>query len=103
MAELRSIKDNQLQLFFAASSEGSLELVTKPEHLKLILQTLRDCFRASLTVKFEIDKQKPEPASDDSNKRPAVDPQKLVDSSPRLKSLLDKVNGEIIGVKKAED
>jgi len=103
MAELRSVKDSQLQLFFAASGEASLQLVTKPEHLKLILQTLRDCFRANLTATFEIDKQKTEPDNGDGDKRPAVDPQKLVESSPRLKSLLDKVDGEIIGVKKAED
>ncbi len=103
MAELRSIKDSQLRLYFAVSGEASLELVSKPDNLKLIQATLRDCFKASLSATFSIDKQKTEPEDGDSKKPPPVDPNQLVESSPRLKSLLEKVDGEIIGVKKAED
>ncbi|MEW5796164.1 MAG: DNA polymerase III subunit gamma/tau [Candidatus Zixiibacteriota bacterium] len=102
MAELRAIKDNRLQMFFAASGEASRQLVTKPENLKLIEQTLRDCFKASLSITFEIDQQKVEPA-ESSPEKPKVDPKELVERSPRLKGLVDMVNGEIIGIKKAED
>jgi hypothetical protein len=102
MAELRAIKDNRLQLYFPASGEASRQLVTKPEHSKLIEETLRDCYKANLSISFEVDQQKRDERDDDHGKV-KVDPRELVDRSPRLKSLLEKVNGEIIGVKKVEE
>ena len=103
MAELRSIIDNELQMFFAASGDASHQLVTKPDHLRLIQRTLRDCYRANLTVSFDIDHNKQESLDGDGEKKPEVDPQKLVENSPRLKNLLEKVDGEIIGIKKADN
>jgi DNA polymerase III subunit gamma/tau len=102
MAELRSIKDNRLQMFFPASGEASRQLATKTDNLRLIEQTLRDCFKANLTVSFEIDQRKQDPA-ETADTRAKIDPKELVDRSPRLKSLLEKVDGEIIGIKKAEN
>ena len=100
MAELRSIKDNRLQMFFPASGEASRQLVSKPEHVKLVEQSLRECYKANLSVSYEIDIQKQDAAEDDSKTK--VDPKELVERSPRLKSLVDKVNGQIIGIKKVE-
>ena len=101
MAELRAIKDNRLQMFFPTSGEASRQLVAKPEHVKLVEQTLRECYKANLSVSFETDSQKQDTAEDDSKAK--VDPRELVDRSPRLKSLIEKVDGQIIGIKKAED
>lgn len=104
MAELRSIKDNRLQMFFSASGEASRQLVTKTENLRLIEQTLRDCYKTNLSVSFEIDHQKPDDAGGNVHgEKTKVDPKELVERSPRLKSLLEKVNGEIIGIKKTEE
>jgi DNA polymerase III subunit gamma/tau len=104
MAELRSVKDNQLHLFFAASGSTSLQLVTKPENIKVITQTLRDHYKANLSVAFDIDPQKQDTGDEDGKKKePKVDPKELVARSPRLKSLLERVDGEIVGIKKAED
>jgi DNA polymerase-3 subunit gamma/tau len=102
MAELRSIKDNRLQMYFPASGDASRQLATKADNLKLIEQTLRECFRANLTVSFEIDHQKQD-AGDGAETKTKIDPKELVEQSPRLKSLLEKVDGEIIGIKKAEN
>ena len=101
MAELRAIKDNRLQMFFPTSGEASRQLVAKPEHVKLVEQTLRECYKANLSVSFETDSQKQDTYEDDSKAK--VDPRELVDRSPRLKSLIEKVDGQIIGIKKAED
>ncbi len=104
MAELRSLTDNQLQLYFSASADTSLELVRKPENLKIIIQALREFFKVSLSVQFDIDKQKEDPAiGENKRNRSQIDPKELIEHSPRLRSLLDKVDGEIIGIKKAED
>ena len=101
MAELRSIADNQLKLVFAASAMASMQLVSKPENMRVIQQTLRDCYRTNLSVRFEVDERR---ADDGANKKESkVDPRELVEESPRLKSLLEKVNGEIVGIKKVEE
>jgi DNA polymerase-3 subunit gamma/tau len=100
MAELRSIKDNRLQMFFPASGEASRQLVSKPEHLKVVEQALRECYKANLSVSYEIDSQKQDVAEDDNKTK--IDPKELVERSPRLKSLVDKVDGQIIGIKKVE-
>lgn len=102
MAELRAIKDNQLQMYFTSSGEASLQLVTKPDNLKTIQQVLGDNYHVNLTVSFELDQHRPDPNGDGNGNR-KIDTQELIDNSPRLKSLLERVDGEIVGVKKVED
>ena len=101
MAELRGMNDNQIQLVFLKSGEVSRQLVGKPDNMNLILTTLREHFRAGLTVRFDVDMEKdyarPEQAT---NTVSSTDARQLVDRSPRLKRLMDLVDGEIIGVKK---
>jgi len=104
MAELRSVKDNLLELFFGVSGHASLELVNKADNLKVIRESLREHYRTNLIVKFGIDRQKEDaPLEQDDSKAPPVDAKDLVANSPRLKSLLEKVDGEIVGVRKADD
>jgi hypothetical protein len=103
MAELQSVKDDVLQMVFGPSAEASMLLVSKPDNLKLIHQTLREHFKANLTVQFAIDRKIADRGAENAEKKPAVDPQELVNRSPRLKSLLDRVDGEIVGIKKITD
>ncbi len=101
MAELRGMNDNQIQLVFLKSGEVSRQLVGKPDNMNLILSSLREHFRAGLTVRFDVDMEKdyarPEQAT---NTVSSTDARQLVDKSPRLKKLIELVDGEIIGVKK---
>ncbi len=101
MAELRGMNDNQIQLVFLKSGEVSRQLVGKPDNMNLILSSLREHFRAGLTVRFDVDMEKdyarPEQAT---NTVSSTDARQLVDKSPRLKKLMELVDGEIIGVKK---
>ncbi|MBU0985602.1 MAG: hypothetical protein KKA42_17155, partial [candidate division Zixibacteria bacterium] len=102
MAEVGSVKEDRLELRFSPSEEASMQLVTKPEASKSIQDALREHFQANLQVRFDIDEAKPANGSG-KEKQPAVDPKDLVKQSPRLKSLLAKVDGEIIGIKKVDD
>jgi hypothetical protein len=69
--------------------------------MNLILRTLREHFRANLTVRFEVDMEKDYVrAEPEGNGVSLADARRLVDSSPRLKKLMEMVDGEIIGVKK---
>jgi len=105
MAEIRTVRDNRIQLVFYSSGEASLELVKKEDNLNLILKNLKEHYKANLSINFDIDPKKENPriAEEKSNKKKNhVDKDKLIENSPRLKMLLDKVDGEIIGIKKAE-
>lgn len=104
MAELRGLQDGQIQMVFLKSGEVSRQLVAKPDNAHLILRTLREHFRANLTVRFEVDTERDYVrAEPQGNSVSLADAQKLVDSSPRLKRLMEMVDGEIIGVKKHDD
>ncbi len=103
MAELTAVKDNQITLMFFSAGEASRQLAQKPENSQTITNALRDYYRANVTVRFEIDMTKEYPAGfADQSAGQKVDPAKLVENSPRLKELLTKVDGEIIGIKKVE-
>lgn len=101
MGELRSVNENQIQVVFFSSGEASRQLVQKPENQSIIVRALRDHFHALVTIKFDTDQghEHPERASDKPNQN-RIDPRKLLEASPRLKYLVDKVDGEIIGIKK---
>jgi hypothetical protein len=104
MADIHSVDNNAIELRFFASGEASMELVQKADNLSLILKTLRDHYKANLTLRFSIDPEKENPvAADDKPARKKIDTAKLVESSPRLKMLMEKVDGEIIGIKDVTD
>ncbi|MBD3258092.1 DNA polymerase III subunit gamma/tau [candidate division GN15 bacterium] len=103
MAELRSVKDNQIQAFFAASGDTSLELVKKREHLDLISRTLREHYKTNLTIVFDIDHAKRDTDDDKKAAKPKVTPNELVERSPRLRRLLERIDGEIIGIRNVKE
>ncbi|PWB74778.1 DNA polymerase III subunit gamma/tau [candidate division GN15 bacterium] len=101
MGEVRAVQDNQIQVMFYSSGEASRQLVLKPESQSIIVRALRDHFRALVTIRFDIDQTKDHPAQAvEKVGQNRIDPRKLVEQSPRLKFLVDKVDGEIIGIKK---
>ncbi len=103
MAEVHSVKDNQITLMFFASGEASRQLVIKTENLNLITKALRDQYKANVTIKCEIDPAKEHPTLvQEKAEASKFDPKQLIERSPRLKSILEKTDGEIIGVKKIE-
>lgn len=102
MAELRSVQENHVKAYYAASGESSQVLVTKREHLDVITRTLRDHFNSNLSISFEVDPDKSD-IDEKSSKQPQVNPQELVERSPRLKRLLERVDGEIIGIRKVDE
>jgi hypothetical protein len=103
MAEVQAVKGNRIELLFYASGEASLQLVQKPDNLNLILKVLCEHFRANLSIQFKIDKQKENPnLKPEKPHADSADPEELLESSPRLRMLVDKVDGEIIGVRKTK-
>ncbi len=101
MADLTAANDNQLTLVFPSSGEVNRQIVQRAENLSLITSVLREHFKANISIRFEIDPDKPTPIrATEENNGSSVDLKKLVEESPRIRELMEKVNGEIIGVKK---
>jgi len=103
MTEIREVSDNKILFAFAASEKIPKQLVEKPESLKLITKTMREHYGANLSIRFTVDPAREKSAETDNKPNGnGVDVKNLVENSPRLKMILDKVNGEIIGVKKTK-
>lgn len=103
MGQLKTVSDNQLVVVFYSSGETSRNLVQKSENQAAIVKALRDYYRANVSIRFDIDQTaEPPAAATEKSGPPRIDPKKLLESSPRLKYLVEKVDGEIIGVKKLD-
>lgn len=100
LVEVREVKDNKVVFVYPSSGENSKVIVEKSENLKEITAALRDHFKANLSIRFEIDHaMKPPVLADEQNHKRTVNLKELVDQSPRIKQLIEKIDGEIIGVK----
>ncbi len=103
MAQIREVKDNQILAVFGGSATVARQVVEKPSNLSLITECLKDQFAANLSIKFDAERQKDVGSTDTERKhRNGVDVKKLLENSPRLQMLLEKVDGEIIGVRNSE-
>jgi DNA polymerase-3 subunit gamma/tau len=103
MVELRKVTENEVLLVFGASGAASKQVVERPESFNLITTALREYFKATVRVRFDIDPTKDNPSVEsDKKNNTKMDIAKLIESSPRLRRLLKKVDGEIIGVRKVE-
>jgi hypothetical protein len=79
-------------------------VVQKPDNLATITRVLARHFDSNLSVQFAVDESVDTSVPDEIPRRvKKEDAEKLIEQSPRLKSLLDKVDGEIIGIRKVED
>lgn len=101
MADLGDVTDNVLEIVFPASGENSKSIVEKSENLSTITSSLSNYYKANLKIKFVIDKNKQYSnfARDNSEEDKAALVQEVA-KSPRIKMLMEKVDGTIIGVKK---
>ncbi|MEW5994941.1 MAG: DNA polymerase III subunit gamma/tau, partial [Candidatus Zixiibacteriota bacterium] len=103
MVELQKVSDNELHLEFGPAGTAALQLVDKTENRRVVEQALREHFRANLRVIYSINRDReapPVPASNNFNNH--IDAAKLLENSPRLRMLVEKVDGKIVGVKKLE-
>ncbi len=101
LVELREVKENKVLLVYPTSGQNSKLIVEKPDNLGLITETLREHYKANLRVRFEIDHSvKPPPMVDQPKNNNNVDVNEIVKNSPRIRQLIEKFDGEVIGSKK---
>ncbi|MBU8934628.1 MAG: DNA polymerase III subunit gamma/tau [candidate division Zixibacteria bacterium] len=103
MGEIGGVVDNKIKLVFGSNMAASVQVIQKPDNLNMVLQTLGDYYRANVRLIFEVDPNKKDlPRGADTDSKPKIDLARLQENSPRLRKLLEKVDGEIIGVKQVD-
>ncbi len=102
IVELRKVEGNQVLAVFGPNGKVALQVVQKAPNLKLIGEMLSEHFAANLSIRFELDPQATAVEAPGGADRKSFNAAELLQKSPRLKSLVDKIDGEIIGVRKAK-
>ncbi|MDZ4723417.1 MAG: DNA polymerase III subunit gamma/tau [candidate division Zixibacteria bacterium] len=103
MSEPRELNENKVTAVFFATAEASLSLVRKPDNTQVITRALRDHYRTTLSVHFDIDKRREDPREVESRGgQPKINADELLARSAHLRMIIEKVDGEIIGIKKID-
>ncbi|MCB2231295.1 DNA polymerase III subunit gamma/tau [bacterium] len=103
MARIRSVADSGVELAFSSSEDASMHLVQRADNLETITRLLAKHFGHNLQVTFAVDDTTDSSVPDEIPKRvKKEDADKLIEKSERLRNLLAKVDGEIIGIRKVE-
>lgn len=106
MAEIKDVKDNIITaVFFNAGGLANKQVVEQPNYMTTIIASLRDFFKTNLKIRFEIDLSRKMIASIKSQPpmEEKIDTDKLLAEDEKLRNLVEKLDGEIIGKRKVED
>lgn len=102
MVELRKVEGNQVLAVFGPNGKVALQVVQKGPNLKLLSQMLSEHYGANLSIRFEFDPLAKAVEAPRGTDRKSFNAAELLRKSPRLKDLVDKIDGEIIGVRKVK-
>lgn len=101
MVSISGVKDALITFIYPGSAKNSKLIVEKSDNLSIITNALKEHFKANLSIRFDIDQNKKTPAdypSDEEHRK--LELKKLMENSPRIQKLLNRVEGQIVGVKK---
>jgi hypothetical protein len=104
MADIREFKDNVITAVFYNAGGTSKQVLEKPDYINSIHEELRAFFKTPLKIKYNVDPtKKPDKAKSSSDTVEKIDSAKLLESDKKLKDIVDRFGGEIVGKKKADD
>ncbi len=101
LVQISDVTDNLVLFTYPASSENSKQIVEKSENFNIITETLREFFQTDLRIKFSLsadDSGMDKPAEEQNETKNRLN--EIVTNSKRIQSLLEKVDGKIVGIKK---
>jgi len=104
MGEVKTVENNKITVFFGPSYSPNKQVVEKPDSKALIEDALREFYKLTVRIDFELDRS--QPAAQPVRPRAEikqVDADDLLDKDPDLKRMIEKIDGEIIARRKIED
>jgi hypothetical protein len=103
MVEIKEVKDNKIVFAYPTSGENSKLIVEKTENTNIITNSLREFYKANISIIFIIDENHKSSIPNENNDNSSQDDlNNIVESSPHIKKLMDKVDGRIIGIRKVK-
>ncbi len=102
MGQLKDVKDNQIKVVFGTAGNNSKEILERSDNLRTITDDLKLFFQSNVSIIFGVDHEVKLPEIKEKKQVSREEINRLVDQSPRLKKLIEQVDGEIIGVRKVE-
>jgi hypothetical protein len=103
MAEIDRVESNTIHLVFFPSGKSCKELISRQENLSLILELAKEHFQSDLSIRLSVDpNRRQENPSAEIDRKPSHRIKEMVANSPRLKSLIEKIDGEVIAVREVE-
>ena len=102
MAEVRDVKENRILVVFPTNGTNK-QIVEKKEYKEIILQHLSEFYKARVTIDFEIDPKKAPASEEKKSSAVMVNAEKVLAEDDRLRSIVEKFDGEIVGMKKADE
>lgn len=102
MGQVKEVKDNHIKVVFGANSVNSKEILERSDNLRTLTDDLKHFFQSNVGISFSIDKELKLTEKSEKKQVSREEINRLVDQSARLKKLIEKVDGEIIGIRKVE-
>jgi DNA polymerase-3 subunit gamma/tau len=102
MGQLAGMTDSEIRVIFPAAGGSNLDLMQRNDNQRVITEALRNHFGGNLSIRFSLaaDEEIQTPAAAGDEKK--VDVKSLIEKSPRLKALIERVDGEVIGIKEID-
>ncbi|MFH2036136.1 MAG: DNA polymerase III subunit gamma/tau [Candidatus Zixiibacteriota bacterium] len=103
MAEIRDVKENVITAVFPTNGTNK-QIVEKKEYKEVIVTHLSEFYKVNLKINFEIDaNKKANPAEEKKTVTEMIDADKILAEDERLRSLIEKFDGELIGKKEVDE
>ena len=93
---------SEIQVSFPASGGSNLDLMQRTDNQRVITEALRNHFGGNLSIRFGLATEEESQAPSAPVDEKKVDVKSLIEKSPRLKWLIDRVDGEVIGTKEID-
>ncbi|HEX2896678.1 MAG TPA: hypothetical protein VHP63_01330, partial [candidate division Zixibacteria bacterium] len=77
-------------------------ILERSDNLRTLTDDLKQFFQSNVGISFGVDKELKMPEKSEKKQVSREEINRLVDQSARLKKLIEKVDGEIIGIRKVE-
>lgn len=104
MVEIREVKSNVITAVFHNAGGASKQVVEKPDYLTKINTELRNFFKTGVSIRFELDLSKKMTAPAKTERKiEKVDSEEILAKNGKLKKLVEKFDGEIIGVQDVDE
>jgi DNA polymerase-3 subunit gamma/tau len=104
MGQVRAVEDNRITVSFNSNYSTNKQVVEKPESKTVIEETLREFYKLTVRIEFELDTTPAAPAPTRKHAEvEQVDAEDLFEKDPDLKKMVDQIDGEIIGRRKIDE